>query len=72
MAARPSRPDNHCNHCERILAELEKTNRQLHILLRALLGTIDTSPRRKDLGPVIDDEKVAAFCESVGGRWVQR
>ena len=72
MEARPGQPDNHCAHCERILAELSKTNRQLNILLRAILATIDASPYRKDSGPAIDDEKVAAFIESVGGRWATK
>src|SRR5262249_16359330 len=69
MATRPAQPDNDCSSCQRILAELEKTNGQFNILLRALLDTIDASPRWKDSGPAIDDEKVAAFVQSIGGRW---
>src|SRR5262249_3856560 len=34
------------------------------------IGTLDASPRRKDSGrPAINDEKVAAFVQGIGGRW---
>jgi hypothetical protein len=68
----PKAKPSHCEHCEQILAEIAKTNRQLNVLLRWIVGTIDISPRQTNSGPEIDDKKIEAFRQSIGGMWAPK